>query len=142
MIKKGLTPNQIDLDESDYLYVGKSKLPNAGYGLFTAIVIYKDEIIALYKGEVLSQKETTKRASDNNNQFFIELLNGKILDCKNVAGFAKFANDAKGNPSGHLSNNAKIALTSKQEVCLIAKRKINIGEEIYCSYGKRYWNKA
>lgn len=140
MTKKALTFNQIDLDESEYLYVSKSKLTNAGNGLFTAIMIYKDEVIAIYKGKVLSKKETNKRARENNNQFFIELLNGKILDCNNIDGFAKFANDAKGNTATRFSNNAKIGLTEKQVVCLIASRKINIGEEIYCSYGKRYWS--
>jgi uncharacterized protein len=141
MAKKALAPNQIELKESEYLYVSESKLADAGRGLFTAVMIYKDEIIAQYKGEVLSQKETNKRVSENNNQFFIELLNGKILDCKNVDGYAKFANDAKGKEAKGVLNNAKIIATEKQEVCLIATRKIKMGEEIYCSYGKRYWNK-
>jgi len=35
----------IDADEADYLYVSLSQLPNAGNGLFTAIDIYKDEVI-------------------------------------------------------------------------------------------------
>jgi hypothetical protein len=34
--------DSIDLDESDYLYVEDSQIPNAGKGLFTSIVMEKN----------------------------------------------------------------------------------------------------
>jgi hypothetical protein len=122
--------------ESDYLYLQASNIPNAGTGLFTAIKIYKDEIISIYTGEVLSTKESNQRAELGENQYFITMLNGKILDSKHTPGFAKYANDA------HLSefkNNAKIALNDKKQVCLIATKNISKYAEIYTSYGKAYW---
>jgi hypothetical protein len=124
------------INESDYLYLQASKIPNAGTGLFTAIKIYKDEIISIYTGEILSTRESNKRAEIGDNQYFITLLNGKTLDSKHTPGFAKYANDA------HLSlfkNNAKIALDDKNQVCLIATKNIPQYAEIFTSYGKAYW---
>ena len=39
--------NIIEAPASDYLYIETSQIKNAGKGLFTAIDIYKDEIISL-----------------------------------------------------------------------------------------------
>lgn len=131
-----LSSNSISALEEDYLYISASNISNAGTGLFTAIKIYKDEIISIYTGESLSTKESSKRAENKENQYFITLLNGKILDSKHTPGFAKYANDA------HLSifkNNAKIALNDKNQVCLIATKNISKYTEILTSYGKAYW---
>lgn len=133
--------NTIDAQESDYLYIQTSQLPNTGNGLFTAIDIYKDEIISVFKGEVLSDIEAELRAKNNTNHYFMNLHNGSILDCKNTDCFAKYANDASGFSKSDYKNNAKIGLDENNNVCLIAIRKIKSGEEIFCDYGKRYWKK-
>lgn len=133
--------NTIDAQESDYLYIQTSQLPSSGNGLFTAIDIYKDEIISIFKGEILSDIEADLRAKNNTNQYFMNLHNGSILDCKNTDCFAKYANDASGFSKSDYKNNAKITLDENNNVCLIAIRKIKSGEEIFCDYGKRYWKK-
>lgn len=133
--------NVIDAPESDYLFVEESQIPMSGKGLFTAIDIYKDEIIAIYKGEMLTENQAKQRASDNLDQYFINLLNGRILDSKNIDCFAKYANDANGSEIKKYRNNAKISLDENENVCLIASKKIKAGEEIFCSYGKKYWEK-
>jgi uncharacterized protein len=137
--------NKIQAEESDYLYIQTSQLPNSGKGLFTVIDIYKDEIISLFKGEVLSDSEAEFRANNKTNQYFMNLLNGTILDCKNTDCFAKYANDASGFSipkfRDNFKNNAKITLDNNNNVCLMAIRKIKSGEEIFCNYGKRYWKK-
>lgn len=137
--------NKIQAEESDYLYIQTSQLPNSGNGLFTAIDIYKDEIISIFKGEILSDIEAELRAKNNTNQYFMNLHNGSILDCKNTDCFAKYANDANGFSipkfRDNFKNNAKITLDENNNVCLIAIRKIKSGEEIFCDYGKRYWKK-
>ncbi len=137
--------NKIQAEESDYLYIQTSQLPSSGNGLFTAIDIYKDEIISIFKGEILSDIEAELRAKNNANQYFMNLHNGSILDCKNTDCFAKYANDANGFSipkfRDNFKNNAKITLDENNNVCLIAIRKIKSGEEIFCDYGKRYWKK-
>lgn len=136
-----MQPNSIEAPESDYLYVTDSQLPNSGNGLRTAITIYKDEVISLFKGERLTDVQANQRASNQKDQYFISMLDGSILDSINTDCFAKYANDASAFAPKLFNNNAKIGLTENQEVCLIATRKINTGEEIFCSYGKRYWEK-
>ena len=133
--------NRIEASESNYLYTSISQLPNSGNGLFTAINIYKDEIIAVFKGEILTNLQAKLRAKKGNNKYFINMIDGTIMDSMKVKCFAKYANDASGfsiKPSG-FKNNAKIALDDYNNVCLIASRNIKTGKEIFCSYGKKYW---
>ena len=133
--------NNIDTPESDYLYIQDSQLLNAGKGLFTAIPIYKDEIIAYYGGEILSPEEVEKRINNQKDHYFINLLDGNTLDSINSNCFAKYANDAKGFTTSNFKNNANISLDEEQKVCLIASKNIKAGDEIFCSYGKKYWSK-
>jgi len=133
--------NKIQAKESDYLYIQTSQLLNSGKGLFTAITIYKDEIIAVFNGENLSNKEAAIRSEKGNDAYFMNLLNGTILDCMTTDGFAKYANDANGFSKSDFKNNAKIALDENNNVCLIALKKIKSGDEIFCDYGKNYWKK-
>lgn len=133
--------NSIEAPESDYLYIQTSQLPSAGQGLFTAIDLYKNEIISIFTGEVIDNTEAQKRAKQNEDKYFINLLDDTILDSMHIEGFAKFANDAEGFPNSHFKNNAKITLDDDNNVCIKASKKIKAGAEIFCSYGEDYWKK-
>jgi uncharacterized protein len=133
-----LNQDEVPISESDYLYTNVSQIPNAGMGLYSALKLFKDEQIAVFEGEILSQKEANKRAKNKEDQYFINLLNGKILDSKHKDCFAKYANDATGFII-NFKNNAKIAIIEVGKVCLIATKTIQVNEEIFCSYGKAYW---
>jgi hypothetical protein len=100
--------NKIQAEELDYLFIQASQIPNSGKGLFTAIEIYKDEIISIFKGEVLSHSEAEFRIRNAADTYFMNLLDGTILDCRNTDGFAKYANDASGFSKSDFKNNAKI----------------------------------
>jgi SET domain-containing protein len=134
-------PDTIDANEATYLYVQASQIPNAGNGLFSSIDIFKDEVISIFKGETLTNKEAVKRVKNNDDGYFINMLDGTILDSKNVSCFAKYANDSQGLKKSPFPYNAEIGLNDDEEVCLIAIKKIKPGEEIFCSYGKKYWQK-
>lgn len=136
-----MDPDTIPLAEEEFLYTGVSGLPGAGQGLFTAVTLYKDEVIAIFRGERLSLKEAGARADRGLDRYFMELPDGTTLDAMGVQGFAKFANDAKGSSGTVLRNNAVIALDDGGHVCLRAKRRIRVGEEVLCDYGKRYWQR-
>ena len=58
---------KIEAPESDYLYIQDSQITNAGKGLFTAIDIYPNEIISIFKGEILTNHEAQKRVSEGND---------------------------------------------------------------------------
>jgi SET domain-containing protein len=133
--------NAIESPESDYLYKATSQLPNSGNGLFTAINIYKDETISIFKGEILSDSQAKLRVLNGRDQYFINMLDGTIMDSIDTTCFAKYANDVNGSFESAFKNNAKIGLDEENNICVIAIRKIKSGEEIFCSYGKRYWEK-
>lgn len=69
------------------------------------------------------------------------MVDGSIMDSMKIKCFAKYANDATGYLNSNFRNNANIALDEQDNVCIIARRSIKTGEEIFCSYGKRYWKK-
>lgn len=135
------TTNSIDAIESDYLYTAQSQLLNAGNGLYTAIPIYKDETIAVFYGEILSAQEAICREQKKEDQYFINTLNGMTMDSMHTTCFAKFANDVKGSKTSTWKNNSEISLDENMDICLVAKRMIHAGEEIFCGYGNRYWQK-
>lgn len=132
-------PEAITSKESDYLYTQTSGIVNAGLGLFSSIAIYKNEIVAIYQGEKLQKTEAALRAQLKNDAYFINLPNGVILDSQYTPCFAKYANDANGIAPFTYKNNASIALNHKNQVCLVALKTIKAHTEIFCSYGKFYW---
>jgi uncharacterized protein len=131
----------IDSAEQDYLYVQESQIPNAGKGLFTAIKIYKHEVIAIFDGEILSTTQAKIRVDKNENGYFINLLNGKIMDSMHTDCFAKFANDADGCKTKLFKNNCIIMMVNDTQVGIVAIQPIKVNAEIFCSYGKAYWLK-
>ncbi len=133
--------NTIDANEDDYLYIQKSQIENSGNGLFTAIEIYKEEIISIFKGKIITNTEAESIVKLNEDKYFINLLDGTILDSNTVDCFAKYANDSNGFIKSKYKNNSKITLDDANNVCLVATKNIKSNEEIFCSYGKRYWKK-
>ena len=71
----------------------------------------------------------------------MNMLNGSILDAMHSECFAKYANDAEAFSKLEFKNNSKITLDDEDNVCLIATKKIKSGDEIFCSYGAKYWKK-
>jgi uncharacterized protein len=140
-LKSQPDPNAIEAPEKSYLFVSASQLADAGSGLFTSIAIYRDEIIARFKGELLSARQAATRAANNKDLYFIEMPDGRILDSMKVSCFARYANDASGFAQPLHKNNSRIALDDTGQVCIMATRNIKAGGEIFCSYGKRYWEK-
>ncbi|MDZ4757253.1 MAG: SET domain-containing protein [Bacteroidota bacterium] len=131
----------IDAKEADYLYIKTSNIIGAGMGLYTSIKLYTNEIIAIYNGKLLTLVEAKNKAENNLDSYFMNMPNGSILDAMNVKGFAKYANDAQANKNDTYKNNAIITQNSQGKICLAALYNIKAGEEIYCSYGVKYWKK-
>lgn len=131
----------IEICESDYLFVKTSQILNSGDGLYTAITLYKDEIVCVFTGKILSNKIAKKLAIKGEDRYFINLPDGTIMDSMHTKCFAKYANDVNGTAKTTLKNNTIISLDDSNRVCLIAIRNIKSGEELFCSYGKQYWLK-
>src|SRR5512136_502484 len=99
------TTYKIESKEPDYLYIKESQIPGSGNGLFTAIPIFKDEVISIFKGKIVSDKEAQYRATNGENGYIINMPDGTLLDSKKVKCFAKYANDALGFVKTKYKNN-------------------------------------
>jgi len=135
------TKNYFGASEGDYLFKQPSQIPHSGLGLYTAIDIFEDETVAIFKGEILSDKEAKKRADMGFDQYFVCLWDGRILDSMHTVCWAKYANDAKGPNVRVFKNNVQITFNENNEVCLTALRNIKAGEELFCAYGDAYWKR-
>lgn len=124
------------------LVVKKSRIKNAGNGLFTTSYIRKGDLIVQYKGENLTWKACVKRyGKDVNLAKYLYFVSDKnCIDAQNTPHeLARYANDANGfRKHPKYSNNADY--TNVRGVpYIIANRNINPGEEIFVDYQREYW---
>lgn len=122
-----------------HLVVKRSKLPNAGKGLFTLIPIPKGTRIVEYKGKRTTWKEVNNDNGANGYIFYINRNN--VVDAhKTLKALGRYANDAGGlSKVKGLTNNSKYE-TENGKVYIEAFRDIPAGGEIFVSYGKEYWD--
>jgi hypothetical protein len=121
------------------LVVKKSRIPGAGKGLFTAVLIPKGTRIIEYKGDVVTWKEVEKMADDRNGYVFYFNSRYCIDAWKTTKGIAHYANDALGITRVEgLKNNSEY-VTEKKRCFIEATRDIPKGAEILVGYGAEYW---
>jgi uncharacterized protein len=129
----------IAAEEESYLYTQISQIPKSGKGLFTAIDIFRGEIISVFDGEIINEEEASIRFENNKGAYFIGMLDGRVMDSMHIECFAKYANDAKGLCLTSFTNNAIITILDDDKIALVATKKIKANMEIFCAYGKAYW---
>lgn len=126
--------------EAEFLVVKPSQIPDSGRGLFLLTARKQGELVALFRGEVLTYEQAEQRAAKGEDGYFINMANGTILDSMYVECFAKYANDAHGFKKTRFKNNAQIQLSGRGDIaCLVALRDIKEGEEVFTAYGRKYW---
>ena len=123
------------------LLVKKSKLPNAGKGLFTSKPIKKGEKIIEYKGEIIDWKEYAKRVDENKDGYLFFVSRKKCIDAFDTPQYkARYANDARGiSRTKGLKNNCEYDVFG-DKCFIVAARDIKAGEEIFVDYSKSYWD--
>lgn len=123
------------------LLVKKSKLPNAGKGLFTDKPIKKDSKIIEYKGEIIDWKEYEKRVLEHKDGYLFYINKKRCIDAWNTPQHkARFANDAAGiGRVKGIKNNCDYEII-ENKCFIVAQRDIKAGEEIFVSYSKDYWD--
>lgn len=120
------------------LYLKKSKLPDAGLGLFTRKEIKKGDCIVEYKGKLENWKDV--KHTDGYNGYLYKLNSRYAINALNYKKtFGRYANDALGfSRVKGLRNNSEYDDTGLK--CYIyASRNIKRGEEILVEYGSDYW---
>lgn len=121
-----------------YLFIKKSKLPNAGKGLFTKKEIPKGKRIVEYKGKLRAWKEV--KHLDGINAYLMYINRNAVIDAlPAIRTLGRYANDANGfGKVQGLKNNCEYV--SDGNKCYIETiRSIEKGEEILVSYGKDFW---
>jgi|ERR1035437_1776920 SET domain-containing protein len=130
----------------NYLYLGKSTIPNAGKGLFTKKSIKKGETISEFLGRLITDEQcdiiNDESVETGAADYFITLSSGEILDTYGFDCFAMFANDAEGyQKTKEFSNNSEIEESEDgRTITLVATKDISEGSEIFADYGKEYWD--
>jgi SET domain-containing protein len=122
-----------------YLFIKKSQLPDAGYGLFTRVPISKGDRIVEYKGRRELWKDV--KHTDGYNGYLFRLDKTNVINAKPFKkSLGRFANDAAGlTRVKGLRNNAEYNIYGDR--CYIeAIRSIKKGDEILVSYGREYWD--
>jgi len=131
---------EITIKKPTYLEVKDSKIPGAGYGLFTKKSLKRGEKVVEYLGEIIDYQEYNKRTDENKYGYMFYLDKKTCIDAYDTPHFvARYANDAKGlKRVPGLDNNCEYHIEDKR-VYIVAKRDIRPGEELFVSYGKEYW---
>ncbi len=130
-----------------------SSIVDAGNGVFTIRTVKKGEYMTEYKGNIVTSDLTTGEYSQR-------LPNGKILVGDAASGDPRKAgqlindacmiefNDAESlrvNTLNYIQQSPALANccmewnSESQTLHVVSTRKIKRGEELFCSYGIRYW---
>jgi uncharacterized protein len=121
-----------------FLFIKKSKLPNAGKGLFTKKEIAKGIRLVEYKGKLRKWHEV--KHQDGHNGYLMYITRNAVIDAEpSIKTLGRYANDAKGfvRITG-LKNNCEYV--SDGNKCFIESlRTIKKGEEILVGYGREFW---
>lgn len=120
------------------LAVKTSSIPGAGLGLFSNANIPKGSRIVEYKGKITSWHEARLDAT---NGYIYFIKPDYVIDARDFPkSLARYANDASGLVKAKgKTNNARFE-SEKLRVYLVAAKDIAAGDEIFVSYGKKYWD--
>jgi len=121
-----------------HLIIKRSRLPEAGKGLFTKVSIKKGTRIVEYKGRIQPWREV--KAQDGYNGYLMYITRNTVINAlRAIKTFGRYANDASGLVKiKGLRNNTESISEGKR--CFIeATRTIHAGEEILVGYGREYW---
>ncbi len=123
------------------LVVKTSILPSAGKGLFTNKLILKGQKIVEYRGEIINWKEYERRVNQDRAGYLLYINKKRCIDAFDAHQYkARYANDAKGlSRIKGLKNNAVYEIHGDKGF-IVATRDIQVGEEIFVSYSKEYWD--
>ena len=140
-----------------HLYIGKSKIPQAGMGVFAAgmpgsVVFKKGDVVVYYRGDPMTPEELFHRYNEFTAPYAVGSIKGKKLwnaqEKRFVTGDLPILDSACLRSVGAVVNhkpplqcNTKWSVAVEddhQEVCLRAIKPIRANDEIYVNYGNAY----
>jgi SET domain-containing protein len=123
------------------LEIRTSRIPHAGNGVYTRVAIPKGAYLGAYTGEFITDEEYQRRASANQWQYMMGLL-----DCATPhTGGISTIDGIKGNVFTRMNYApAEFQNVKFEKICeapfvkIVALRDIVAGEELWVDYGPRY----
>ena len=121
------------------LVIKRSKIPNAGKGLFTKVFIPKGTRIVEYKGRISSWKDVDHNEGKNGYIYYV--TRNYVIDASSYKkALARYANDAKGLHRVKGIGNNCIYQVYDGKVYIESVKDIPANSEILVEYGKEYWD--
>lgn len=121
-----------------------SRIPNSGRGVFVTRDFHEGEVITLYFGHVFGEQERAWMQYHNMGSHCKPLqYKHSYLDGVKTAFVGMHAGQLLNQGDANTRNCEWITLetkTSKRFVAIRATRYIFPGEELYISYGKKFWD--
>jgi len=116
--------------------VKRSRIPNAGMGLFAKQKIKKGDAICWYGG-VFVEKHVIDHGYYESDYFLTRPGSDLIIDAEDpLSCLGRWANDGL----SFRPNNADFDFEDDERIgFLYATKNIAKGAEIYCGYGHKYW---
>jgi SET domain-containing protein len=120
-----------------YLTIKRSKLKDAGSGVFTTCDIPSGVYVTEMKGAPITQKEY-ENLPDFVQAYTCYVHRNLYLNAYDDRHFARFVNDANGPADKRFKNNCTLVVDGKK-VFIESVKKIKSGSEILVDYGEDYW---
>lgn len=133
----------IHLDKERGLKISKSKLPDAGLGLYTTKTRGRNEKVTEYSGKVLSEEQAD--SENPNNLYLLQIGRNKVIDASNPKeiGLGRWINDCRTidrRNNNCRGQNTKFAHDRRNnKVNIKTNRRIQKNEELYIPYSRSYW---
>ncbi len=122
------------------LVIKTSRIPGAGKGLFTNVLIPKDTIIIEYVGDIATWKEVK---DDFQNAYIYYVNSQHVINAKDRKdALARYINDANGLAKTKGITNNCFFTKNGTRVFVQASKDIPPRGELLVSYGKGYWDTA
>ena len=123
------------------LAVKKSKIPNAGKGLFATRDFKQNEVIGKYTGDILTRQENNERHGQHPkhdlNAYGVGITSAKkVVDASCNRGLMSLANGSANKASANARYMDKLM---QGKVNVRATKKIRKGQEIIVHYGAGYF---
>jgi len=134
------------LREQDRLEVRKSKIPNAGRGLFTLVARKEDDLIVAIQGTIVDIDDDSF-----GNEYVLQIGPSRFIDSSRTTdGAGRFANAIRTKDHSLASGGDRLSLTLRnnaeyrwdeetQQAHIVATQAIAAGSEIFVEYGEEFF---
>jgi len=126
------------IERNSRIQIDKSTIPDAGFGVFALKTIKPWTNICKYGGQIysnISEMKFAKKTGESDAAYYSPTYLTGIIGSKTTYG--PLIND----PRDETKLNCRIVYSKKQFRVIALESEIEIGEELFLSYGEDYWKK-